>query len=195
MRRPPRSGPISRRSRATVASPNSSASTRRSSRRGSPTVAGTSRPPRATRTLRMSSSAPPDFSTSRSFLTLRDPRISAARLFHSARWNHAVPYAGKRWGVIGSGASGVQITEALAWAGCDVTQFIRRAQWVHIRENPPSNWRERLKLRLPGGYQREQRRLWQFINEFDQWRLKPGHSARRWSRSSPPISTTSKTPS
>jgi cation diffusion facilitator CzcD-associated flavoprotein CzcO len=98
----------------------------------------------------------------------------AGASFHSARWNHAVPYAGKRWGVIGSGASGVQITEALAWAGCDVTQFIRRAQWVHIRENPPSNWRERLKLRLPGGYQREQRRLWQFINEFDQWRLKPG---------------------
>ena len=81
MRRPPRSGPISRRSRATVASPNSSASTRRSSQRGSPTVAGTSRPPRATRTLRMSSSAPPDFSTSRSFLTLRDPRVSPARLF------------------------------------------------------------------------------------------------------------------
>jgi hypothetical protein len=24
----------------------------------------------------------------------------------------------------------VQITEALAWAACDVTQFIRRAQWV-----------------------------------------------------------------
>ena len=68
----------------------------------------------------------------------------------------------------------MQITEALAWAGCDVTQFIRRAQWVHVRENPHSNWRERLKLRLPGGYQREQRRLWQFINEFDQWRLKPG---------------------
>ena len=26
----------------------------------------------------------------------------------------------------------------------------------------------------PGGYQREQRRLWQLINETDQWRLKPG---------------------
>ena len=94
--------------------------------------------------------------------------------FHSARWDHSVPYGGKRWGVIGSGASGVQITEALAWAGCDVTQFIRRAQWVHIRENPHSTWRERLKLRLPFGYRREQRRLWQFINEGDSWRLKPG---------------------
>jgi len=53
--------------------------------------------------------------------------------FHSARWDHRVPYEGKRWGVIGSGASGVQITEGLAWAGCDVTQLIRRAEWVHIR--------------------------------------------------------------
>ncbi len=94
--------------------------------------------------------------------------------FHSARWDHSVPYEGGRWGVIGSGASGVQITEALAWAGCDVTQFIRRAQWVHIRENPHSTWRDRLKLRLPGGYQREQRRLWQLIIEGDGWRLKPG---------------------
>ena len=57
----------------------------------------------------------------------------AGASFHSSRWDHAVPYAGKRWGVIGSGASGVQITEALAWAGCDVTQFIRRAQQLSVR--------------------------------------------------------------
>src|SRR6185436_18819972 len=34
--------------------------------------------------------------------------------FHSARWDHRVPIAGTRWGILGSGASGVQITEALA---------------------------------------------------------------------------------
>ena len=82
----------------------------------------------------------------------------AGTSFHSARWDHGVPYEGKRWGVIGSGASGVQITEALAWKGCEVTQFIRRAQWVHIRENPHSTWWERAKLRLPGGYRREEPR-------------------------------------
>src|SRR5437868_10007147 len=98
----------------------------------------------------------------------------AGPAFHSACWDHSVPYAGKRWGVIGSGASGVQITEALAWAGCEVTQFIRRAQWVHILDNPYSTWWERARLRLPGGYQREQRRLWQMINEGDAWRLYPG---------------------
>ncbi len=30
-----------------------------------------------------------------------------------------------------------------------------------------------MKLRLPGGYRREQYRLWQLINETDRWRLKP----------------------
>ena len=98
----------------------------------------------------------------------------AGHSFHSGQWDHSVPYEGKRWGVIGSGASGVQITEALAWAGCEVAQFIRRAQWVHIRENPYTSWWERVRLRLPGGYEREQRRLWQLINEMDRWRLVPG---------------------
>lgn len=60
--------------------------------------------------------------------------------FHSGRWDHTVPIAGKRWGVIGGGASGIQITEALAYEDCEVTQFIRRAQWVHIRENPYAAW-------------------------------------------------------
>lgn len=94
--------------------------------------------------------------------------------FHSARWDHSVPHRGKRWGVIGSGCSGVQITEALAWEGVEVTQFIRRAQWIHIRENPRTSLWHRLWLRLPGAYRKEQQKLWQFINVMDQWRLKPG---------------------
>ena len=94
--------------------------------------------------------------------------------FHSARWDASVPLQGKRWGVIGSGASGVQITEALAWADCRVTQFIRRAQWVHIRPNPASSWLDRMLLRLPFAYRLRQRYLWKFIIEADQWRLKPG---------------------
>jgi cation diffusion facilitator CzcD-associated flavoprotein CzcO len=94
--------------------------------------------------------------------------------FHSAHWDQSVPLAGKRWGVIGSGASGIQITEALAGEDCEVTQFIRRPQWVHIRENPKASWRERLFLRLPFAYRHRQRQLWNFICESDRWRLKPG---------------------
>ena len=94
--------------------------------------------------------------------------------FHSARFDHSVPVKGKRWGIIGSGCSGIQITEALAWQGCEVTQFIRRAQWIHIRENPRTTLWERIKLRLPGMYKRKQRELWDFIIKGDAWRLKPG---------------------
>ena len=79
-----------------------------------------------------------------------------------------------RWGVIGAGCSGIQITEALAWKNVRVTQFVRRPQWIHIRENPEASWWERLKLRLPGQYRKKQRALWDFIIEGDAWRLKPG---------------------
>ena len=68
----------------------------------------------------------------------------------------------------------VQITEALAWKGCNVTQFIRRPQWVHIRDNPHSTLLERILLRLPFFYRWRQRQLWKLINDMDQWRLKPG---------------------
>jgi len=98
----------------------------------------------------------------------------AGPAFHSARWDHDVPHKGKRWGVIGSGCSGIQITEALAWEGVEVTQFIRRAQWIHIRENPWTSWLHRMWLRLPFAYRREQRKLWQAIGVGDRWRLQPG---------------------
>ena len=98
----------------------------------------------------------------------------AGRSFHSACWDHGVAIEGKRWGIIGSGASGVQITEALAYKDCQVTQFIRRAQWIHIRENPNSKWYERLALRLPFAYRIHQRKLWKFHTRADRWRLEPG---------------------
>src|SRR5579862_591539 len=97
------------------------------------------------------------------------------KAFHSARWDHSVPYDDKlRWGVIGAGCSGIQITEALSWKNVNVTQFIRRPQWIHIRENPHATWWERMKLRLPGQYQKRQRELWNFIIAGDAWRLRPG---------------------
>lgn len=94
--------------------------------------------------------------------------------FHSARWDHAVPIEGKRWGIIGGGASGIQITEALAKRDCTVTQVIRRAQWVHIRENPPYTAEECRARRRPGAYERERRELWDAYSIADAWRLRPG---------------------
>ena len=98
----------------------------------------------------------------------------AGHAFHSACWDHSVAISGKRWGVIGGGASGVQITEALAYEPCDVTQFIRRPQWVWIRDNPETTWLERILLRLPFSYQRLQKKLWDGYSVADRWRTKPG---------------------
>jgi len=99
----------------------------------------------------------------------------AGKAFHSARWDHSVPYDDKlRWGVIGAGCSGIQITEALAWKNVTVTQFVRRPQWIHVRENPHATWWERVKLRMPGQYRKKQSELWDFIIKGDAWRLKPG---------------------
>ena len=102
----------------------------------------------------------------------------AGPAFHSACWDHDVEIPGKRWGIVGGGASGIQITEALAYQECDVTQFVRRAQWVHIRENPYSTWWQRLLLRLPFAYQIRQWQLWKMIVETDHWRLKPGEQRK-----------------
>ncbi len=158
----------------TAASKNSSASTRRSPRRGLPRAAGTSKPPAATPMSPMSSSAPPAFSTSRCFPT--SPAATALPAPRSTRRTGITACPMPASAGASSAAAPAACRSPRRWPGpaCDVTQFIRRAQWVHIRENPHSTWRERLKLRLPGGYQREQRRLWQFINEFDRWRLEPG---------------------
>lgn len=98
----------------------------------------------------------------------------AGPAFHSSQWDHGIALRGKRWAVIGAGASGVQITEALAWEGADVTQFIRRAQWVQIRENPPKSWLENFLIRLPPAYRRMQKKAWDNYSVIDSWRLKPG---------------------
>ncbi|MFN0304452.1 MAG: flavin-containing monooxygenase [Burkholderiales bacterium] len=98
----------------------------------------------------------------------------AGPAFHSSDWDHSVPMKGKRWGVIGGGASGVQITEALAYRECEVTQFIRRAQWVWIRENPYTTSAEQKELKLPGVYERVQKELWDGYSVADRWRIKPG---------------------
>src|SRR5690349_1024140 len=42
-------------------------------------------------------------------------------LFHSAHWNHEVPLAGRRVGVIGTGASAIQLIPQIAKAGARVT--------------------------------------------------------------------------
>ncbi|UFS58085.1 flavin-containing monooxygenase [Subtercola endophyticus] len=50
--------------------------------------------------------------------------------FHTAAWDHSVDLAGKRVGVVGTGASAVQLVPQLAAAGAEVVVFQRSAPYV-----------------------------------------------------------------
>jgi cation diffusion facilitator CzcD-associated flavoprotein CzcO len=60
----------------------------------------------------------------------------AGPCFHSARWEHAVPVAGKRLGVIGTGSSAIQIVTALVQEVAELRLFQRTAQWIAPATNP-----------------------------------------------------------
>lgn len=67
--------------------------------------------------------------------------------FHSARWDHDVPLAGKRVGVVGTGSSAIQIVAALADEVGELTLFQRTAQWITPMENPPYTEQEKAEFR------------------------------------------------
>lgn len=56
--------------------------------------------------------------------------------FHTARWDHSVPLDGKRVGVIGNGATGVQVVSALV-SRAKVKHFQRTPQWILPIPNAP----------------------------------------------------------
>jgi cation diffusion facilitator CzcD-associated flavoprotein CzcO len=63
----------------------------------------------------------------------------AGKVFHSARWDHDVPLAGARLGVVGTGSSAVQITGALAGVVDELRLFQRTPQWIVPVDNPPTD--------------------------------------------------------
>ncbi|MEO6025672.1 MAG: NAD(P)/FAD-dependent oxidoreductase [Candidatus Binatia bacterium] len=58
--------------------------------------------------------------------------FSGAR-FHTAEWDHAVPIAGRRVAIIGTGASTAQVLPGIAADVAKVTVFQRSAAWVFPR--------------------------------------------------------------
>lgn len=51
-------------------------------------------------------------------------------LFHSARWDHTADLAGARVGIVGTGASAIQIVPELARTATHVTLFQRTPAWI-----------------------------------------------------------------
>lgn len=59
----------------------------------------------------------------------------AGDIFHSARWNHGVELKGKRIGVVGSGASAIQVVPEMAGLASELVVFQRSAPYVIPRAN------------------------------------------------------------
>ncbi|MGB5627788.1 MAG: NAD(P)/FAD-dependent oxidoreductase, partial [Woeseiaceae bacterium] len=70
--------------------------------------------------------------------------------FHTSRWDHSVPYAGKRVGVIGSGCSAAQVVPAIAGKVGRLTVFMGKAQWIIPRSDRIYSPMERFLVSLPG---------------------------------------------
>lgn len=85
----------------------------------------------------------------------RTPYVDGAETFlgtsfHTAQWNHEVPYAGKRVGVIGSGCSAAQVVPAIAGQVASLDLFMGRAQWIIPRSDRNYSSLERFITNLPG---------------------------------------------
>ena len=70
--------------------------------------------------------------------------------FHTARWDHTVPYEGKNVGVIGSGCSAAQVVPAIASKVGKLTLFMGKAQWIIPRSDRNYSPVERFLMNLPG---------------------------------------------
>jgi cation diffusion facilitator CzcD-associated flavoprotein CzcO len=72
-------------------------------------------------------------------------------LMHTARWRGEVPLAGKRIGVVGTGASAVQLVPQLVTTAAGVTLFQRTPAWVLPKPDRPLGRAQRwLYTHLPG---------------------------------------------
>jgi len=81
-------------------------------------------------------------------------------VFHSAKWRHDVSLEGKRVGVIGTGASSIQLVPAIADTVEHLDVFQRTPPWVLPRDDRPApGWRRRLYRALP------------FLQRLHRWRI------------------------
>ena len=71
-------------------------------------------------------------------------------LFHTARWKHEVNLEGKRVGIIGTGASAIQIVPEIADRVRQLIVFQRTPPWLIFKPDfAISNWHRRLRAKLP----------------------------------------------
>ena len=86
----------------------------------------------------------------------RLPDIAGIEMFsgefcHSARWDHAFDFTGKRVAVIGTGASAIQLVPEIAAVAAHLDVYQRTAPWIMTRgDRAYSKARRRAFRRVPG---------------------------------------------
>jgi len=74
----------------------------------------------------------------------------AGELFHTARWKHEVNLEGKRVGIIGTGASAIQIVPEIADRVRQLDVFQRTPPWIIFKPDfPVQRWRRSLRAKFP----------------------------------------------
>ncbi|MDH6235267.1 NAD(P)/FAD-dependent oxidoreductase [Cryobacterium sp. CG_9.6] len=68
-------------------------------------------------------------------------------VFHSSRWDHSVSLAGARVGIVGTGASAIQIVPSVAKVAAEMVVFQRSAAWVVPRPDRSYSPAERYVFR------------------------------------------------
>jgi cation diffusion facilitator CzcD-associated flavoprotein CzcO len=68
-------------------------------------------------------------------------------MFHTARWDDAAKLAGKRVGVIGTGASAIQVVPAIASEVAELSVFQRTPPWIFAKSDAPIDARTQARYR------------------------------------------------
>ncbi|MGH3676864.1 MAG: flavin-containing monooxygenase [Mycobacterium sp.] len=87
----------------------------------------------------------------------------SGEVMHTAQWDATVDLTGKRVGVVGTGASGVQVVPELANTAGQLTVFQRTPPWMVPKEDRAYSVGELSRFRRrPWAPRRERWRLWKF---------------------------------
>ena len=74
----------------------------------------------------------------------------SGELFHTARWRHDIKLDGKRIGIVGTGASAIQIVPEIADKVKQLNIFQRTPPWLIFKPDfAIQHWRRRLRAKLP----------------------------------------------
>ncbi|MFM2246750.1 MAG: hypothetical protein RL071_2824 [Pseudomonadota bacterium] len=81
--------------------------------------------------------------------------------FHTARWDHEVDLRGKRVGVIGTGASAIQVVPAIVDQVAELSLYQRTPPWIlRRRDGPRSALLNRLRAAVPALMHAERQARW-----------------------------------